>query len=168
MNCSQDKAQTLQHGLSAVIWRLPNLSSLIHPYRPLWFLRSATVPPDLDQGSLCGKCSCPTPSPISSLHRSQFKGHSQLLKPQTGSPVRMWYIFLYLLPYPRMSLQRNEGSNRLPPRPPSMVSTWYVRCQGRSSASRGLGEKGESVTRRSRTGHLAPPEPWLGPPHSPL
>lgn len=41
-----------------------------------------------------------------------------------------------------MSLQRNEGSNWLPPHPPSMVSTRYVHCRGRSSGGRGLGREG--------------------------
>lgn len=43
-----------------------------------------------------------------------------------------------------------------------MVSTWYVRCQGRSSAGRGLGEKGEGVSRGAGS-----PGPYSGLPTPP-
>lgn len=128
----------------------------LQPHQPLQLLRSAPLPPDFAGGSLCPGCSCPTPSPISSLCRSQFLTLRLIPWPNM--------VYFYLLPHPRTSLWRNEGSIHLPPSS-ALHGLWYLHCPGQSSASRGLGEKGEGVTRWSRTGLLAPSASLLRPPH---
>lgn len=107
--------------------------------------------PDITPRLPLPRCSCPIPS-VSSLHRFQFKSRSQ--SPQTASPARIWFIFLYLLPCPRMSLQRMRRAATPPP--PSVLHGFHPvltlsRPKLWRSWTRREGRRGHSVEQASQT-----------------
>lgn len=135
----------------------PSRLILNQPHSPV-FPQKCPHLPDLTPGSLCPDAlvQAHPPSPA-------YAGLSSKVIPVilTLHPVRTWFIVLYLLPHPRMSLQRMKAATRPPPTS-TLHGFHLVRTLSRPklcrSWTRREGRRCQQGSRLSR--------PLLGPPHS--